>query len=108
MTNNLDLRMKGISEAWADDIAAGQSAMSDEVRAVVDGLKVGERMSVHLGHIEQANTLESLNMARGKADAILSCALAYDDLRKTEDWKLLALHIDTRADERRSKINAMD
>lgn len=107
MTTHLDLQMQAFNEAWAAHIAAGQAAMPDEVRAVVDGLKVGERLTVELGRIEQANAQASLDLARGKADAFLSSALAYDDLRKVDDWKLLDRHIDKRANARRSEIQKL-
>lgn len=107
MTTHLELQMQAFNKAWAADIAAGQAAMSDEVRAVVDALKVGERVTVELGRIERANAMASLDLARGKADAFLASALAYDDLRKVDDWKLLDRHIDKRANARRAEIQTL-
>lgn len=95
------------NEARATDIAAGQAAMSDEIRAVIDGLKVGEDLTLQLGRIEHANAQESLDLARGQADAFLSSALTYEDIRKIDDWKLLNRHIDKRANARRVEIEAL-
>lgn len=104
MTANLELLKLDLAKARAADIATGQAAMPDEVRAVVDVIKVGEYMSVELGRIEQASSLASLDLARGKASAFLSSALAYDDLRGVEDWKLLDRHIDNRCTARGFEI----
>lgn len=104
MTDDLDSHMKAFNEDWAADIAAGQSVVADDVRALVDGLKIAERLTVELGRIERATTRESLNLARGRTDAFLSCALYYDDLKGANDWKLLARHIDNRVDTRRIDI----
>lgn len=106
MSKNLELLKQTLAKARAADIAAGQAAMPDEVRALVDAMKVGEYMSVELGRIEQANSLASLDLARGKADAYLSSALVYGDLRGVEGWKLLNLHIDKQTTARGFEIQA--
>lgn len=104
MTNDLDSHMKAFNEDWAADIAAGQSVMADDVRALVDGLQIAERLTVELGRIERATTLESLNLARGRTEAFLSSAIYYDDIKENSDWELLARHIDNRFDTRRIDI----
>ena len=76
MTTNLELLKQTLAQAKA----AGQAAMPEKVRAMVDVIKVGEHMSVELGRIEQATSLASLDLARGKASAFLSSALIYEDL----------------------------
>lgn len=107
MTTHLELQRQAFNEARAAAIAAGQAAMSDEMRAVIDALKVGEDLTLQLGRIECANAQASLDLARGKADAFLSSALAYDDFRKVDDWKLLDRHIDKRANARRVDIQVL-
>lgn len=97
MTTNLEHLKQTLAQAKAAEIAAGQAAMPEKVRAIVDAIKVGEHMSVELGRIEQATSLASLDLARGKASAFLSSALNYEDLFGVEEWKLLDLHIDNRA-----------
>ncbi|KAF0254280.1 hypothetical protein [Pseudomonas putida] len=97
MTTNLELLKQTLAQAKAAEKAAGQAAMPEKVRAMVDVIKVGEHMSVELGRIEQATSLASLDLARGKASAFLSSALIYEDLFGVEEWKLLDIHIDNRA-----------
>lgn len=104
MTTNLELLKQTLAKAKDAEITAGQAVMSEDVRAVVDAMKVGEYISVELGRIEQATSLASLDLARVKAAAFLSSALIYDDLRGVEDWKLLDLHIDKRATARGHEI----
>lgn len=107
MTTKCDLLKQSMANARANDLSTGQAAMPDDVRALVNAMKVGEYMSVELGRIEQATSLAALDLARGKAAAFLSSALIYEDLRGLEDWKLLDLHIDKRANARGLEIQAV-
>lgn len=106
MTSHLELHMQAFNEARAADIAAGQATISDEMRAVIDALNVGEDLTLQLGRIERASSDVDIDLARASADAFLSAALAYNDLRSIADFKLLDRYIDKRANARRAEIQA--